>query len=122
MDDALRAARSLLDGARGSRLAVLDALFRREATVAATDALAELGRPGVEALTATGLARADGSGIVGLVRLTRFGGNLIASDRMGFRRHADFVLGPGPATASLANAVRPIDGGRVFRFGLRLGY
>jgi len=114
---ALATARAVLDAPTAMASPLVDALFRREASVPIEEADRRLGRVACNALLDLGLVRKSESGFVATVRLTRFGGSLIASDRVGFRRHPGFVLGPGPATASLASAVRPLAGGTALDLG-----
>jgi methylase of polypeptide subunit release factors len=109
--------RRLFDEARADRARVLEELFQREADVAETVARAALGPGGLDVLLEAGLLQRSGGGVRSLARITRFHGQLIASDRHGFRRHADFVLGPGPSSHALASAVRPISRGRVLDLG-----
>ncbi|HJP87656.1 MAG TPA: methyltransferase domain-containing protein [Candidatus Limnocylindrales bacterium] len=117
MDASYATVRAVLDAPSPAASSLIDALFRRESKVPTDVVRREIGLERFEALLALGLARDDGATMVGTVRLTRFGGQLIGSDRLGFRNHADFVLGPGPATASLARVVRPIDRGRALDLG-----
>ena len=117
MDEALAIVRTLLGTPSADASPVVDALFRREAVLPSEVVRRGFGRDAADALAAVGLTRLAATGIVSTARLTRFGGRLIASDRIGFRLHPDFVLGPGPATATLADAVRPLDGGRTLDLG-----
>lgn len=117
MGDQFAAARRLLHAPSASESDMVDALFRREASVEPAALRATLGAGGVEALFALGLVVATDRAVEATARLTRFGGQLVASDRMGFRNHAAFVLAPGPATATLADAVRPLKRGRALDLG-----
>jgi SAM-dependent methyltransferase len=114
---AIATARTLLDAPTTVASPVIDALFRGEVSVPIEEADRRLGRVACDALRVLGLVRESESRIVATARLTRFGGLLIASDRVGFRRHQGFVLGPGPATTSLASVVRPIARGTVLDLG-----
>ncbi|HEY8239520.1 MAG TPA: methyltransferase domain-containing protein [Candidatus Limnocylindrales bacterium] len=117
MDAAIEGARALFVGAQGERASLLARLFRFEATVAAPHARQVLGDASLNDLVATGLARVADGQVAAQVRLVRFRGALIASDRFGYRRHTEFVIGPGPASALLADAVRPLERGRVLDLG-----
>jgi hypothetical protein len=117
MDAAFPLVRAILDAPSPAASPVIDALFRSESNVPESVVRQAVGPEALAALHTLGLVRAQGGAVAGTVRLTRFGGRLIASDRMGFRNHADFVLGPGPATASLARVVRPVDHGRALDLG-----
>jgi len=111
------AARALFEEAIGDRAALLDALFRREARVAHADVRRLLGPGATDHLFALGMLDEVDGAIEGRVRLVGFRGQLIVSDRYGYRRHADFVIGPGPASAIVADAVRPIERGHVLDLG-----
>lgn len=108
---------TVFDEARGERLDLLDRLFRLERAAVPDEARRVLGESAIEDLLATGLVREGPDGFAGLVRIVRFRGQLIASDRLGFRRHAAFVMGPGPASALLADAIRPPGQGRILDLG-----
>ena len=117
MDAAIARARTLFEEARGEQLALLDALFRLERTVGLDGARRVLGEPALGDLQAAGLLREAMDAVGAQVRIVRFKGQLIASDRPGFRRHAEFVMGPGPASELLAGAIRPPTRGRVLDLG-----
>jgi SAM-dependent methyltransferase len=117
VDAAIEGARALFAGARDERLGLLDALFRLEKTVDRADARRVLGDQAIDDLIASGLVREADDSVAAQVRVARFRGNLIASDRLGFRRHAAFVMGPGPASSLLADAIRPPARGRILDLG-----
>jgi SAM-dependent methyltransferase len=117
VDGALAIVRRLLEAPTPDESRLVDALFRAEASVSADRLRDGLGSGALDALVATGLISERPAGFIGTARMTRFGGHLIASDRIGFRNRADFVLAPGPATSSLAGVVRPPDGGRALDLG-----
>ena len=109
--------RLLLEAADGPRVRVLQMLFATGVAVSREAAEQGLRSSGVDDLVAAGLARKTPDGLVGLMRMTRFQGVVVTSDRLDFRHHADFVIGPGPSSSLLADAVGPIDDGRVLDLG-----
>lgn len=109
--------RALFEGPTGGRAQLLDALFRREASVPGDEVRRALGPGGLEQLLAAGMLMEVDGAISGRVRVVRFRGQLIASDRYGYRRHAEFVIGPGPASAIIADAIPPAAQGRVLDLG-----
>jgi SAM-dependent methyltransferase len=117
VDEAIATLRQLLDAPSTEAAPIVDALFHAEAAVSAEALRDRIGRAPFDALATHGLIRADGPLVTGTVRFTRFGGSLIASDRMGFRNRPEFVLAPGPATSSLARVVRPPERGRALDLG-----
>jgi SAM-dependent methyltransferase len=117
MDPAIDRARALFVEARGERQALLETLFRLERPIVRGEALRVLGDQGTDDLAAIGLLHDASDCVVPRVRVTQFRGQLIASDRLGFRRHAEFVMGPGPASALLADAIRPPARGRILDLG-----
>lgn len=117
MDHALATVRALLDSSTAETAEVIHTLFRLECPVASDVVRTRIGTEALAALLTLGLARETEEHVVGTTRLTRFRGLVIASDRLGFRHRPDFVLGPGPATASLASVIRPVELGRALDLG-----
>jgi len=114
---AIERVRALLEAQDWERPSAVRALLDGGVTLPRATANRELGSAAVDDLVATGLARWQDSWLSASVRLVKVRGVLLAFDRGEFRQHADFVLGPGPSGALLADAVRPDSRGRVLDLG-----
>jgi SAM-dependent methyltransferase len=114
---AVERVRTLLEACDWERPGLLRALLDGGVTLPARLAEAQIGAAVIDDLIASGLAGWRDDGLVASVRVVQFRGALLAFDRGEYRQHADFVLGPGPSSDLLADAVRPIAAGRVLDLG-----
>jgi SAM-dependent methyltransferase len=109
--------RALLEAPAGGRARIAQELLVAGRTVPREVVERELGSPCTEDLIALGLARWTPDGLQSVLRVTRFRGTTIASDRSAFRHHPSFVMGPAPSTGLLADAIGPVESGRVLDLG-----
>jgi SAM-dependent methyltransferase len=75
----------------------------------------------ISTLAGLGLVAVGEASVTPLARLDAIADFLVASDLRRRCRLADFVVGPGPASFTLARAVRPPAGGRVLDLGCGSG-
>jgi SAM-dependent methyltransferase len=115
--EVLERIRGLFNEPRRDIANVLQQLFSHERAVEHNVVDRAIGARAAEDLETAGLVRRSAEGVVSLVRVTSFRSSLIASDRLGFRRHRDFVVCPSAASALLADAIRPIERGRLLDLG-----
>ncbi|MEA2675176.1 MAG: hypothetical protein QOI92_2368 [Chloroflexota bacterium] len=109
--------RKLIEDAEGPHGATLQSMLGTGVPLARELAEQQLGGSAIDDLVDLGLARWASDRLVGLVRMSRFHGALVSSDRLEFRHQPEFVIGPGPSSALLADAVPPTLNGRLLDLG-----